>query len=637
MPMTKPTSEQVTFLQSGIDAEPTTVQAKLRETVSVLDFGADPTGGTDSAAAIQAAIDSLATTGGVVHFPPGEYRIARNIGVNDRWGIKVTNSNITLKGDQAFLRRFNTDIVSDANAYPILFVGVPDSDVAPLTKNFVVDSLGFIGENTRHNVVGSSLTDFRNAIEFKNTSDTWVKDCVFTAIDSQAIQYQFPASYDYANAQYYNLTKNYRSKISGCSFIATPHAVAGRALLHCIVVAGVDFCHITNNYFEWCDDCVAGETTYNRYADTENDTFTLTGGAAALGPLKRSGRNIVVSNNTVLNSSEHAFYPALMDVTITGNNIRTDAPAICTGDQIKIRSRNVTCSGNTLSNFTQCIVVSPPSAQVSISGNICQSRGMAFGAVIAVSANGLSSYISNRPFFYVGGSPDYQPMTNISVSSNTVLMPDTAAVSNTADAAFGISTDISDANYANGGQLQNLTYTGNSVRGHNVGVYLVNSLTSVINISGNSFYAKNFTKSGFTSGTTLNTRAVLLSLVGGSGTTAQLPIMFSGNYVEGSEYLFTTSTGAASAGTYFIPRGITGNRFNYIKNIKTADVRGIVAQEMFTGNTGTFFLDRTAQTWGTNNSLDDGTTANSAYRYCFQWTGSALRFYTDDAGTFITL
>ena len=53
--------DNVSFLQAGTGAITRTMQNKARESVSVLDFGADPTGGTDSTLQIQAAIDYAAT------------------------------------------------------------------------------------------------------------------------------------------------------------------------------------------------------------------------------------------------------------------------------------------------------------------------------------------------------------------------------------------------------------------------------------------------------------------------------------------------------------------------------------------------------------------------------------------------
>lgn len=53
-------SVDVTFLQAGAGAVERTAQSKLRDVVSVLDFGADPTGAADSTTAIQAAIAAAA-------------------------------------------------------------------------------------------------------------------------------------------------------------------------------------------------------------------------------------------------------------------------------------------------------------------------------------------------------------------------------------------------------------------------------------------------------------------------------------------------------------------------------------------------------------------------------------------------
>jgi len=70
-------SSTVGFLQAGTSAVATTVQAKLRESVSVLDFGADPTGVADSKIAFQNAI----TASRNVYVPTGTYSIGSNISI----------------------------------------------------------------------------------------------------------------------------------------------------------------------------------------------------------------------------------------------------------------------------------------------------------------------------------------------------------------------------------------------------------------------------------------------------------------------------------------------------------------------------------------------------------------------------
>jgi hypothetical protein len=66
-------SDEVNFLQAGTGAVTRTVQAKLRETVSVKDFGAVGDNVTDDTAAIQAAIAYCVATGKDLFFPAGDY------------------------------------------------------------------------------------------------------------------------------------------------------------------------------------------------------------------------------------------------------------------------------------------------------------------------------------------------------------------------------------------------------------------------------------------------------------------------------------------------------------------------------------------------------------------------------------
>jgi len=66
-------SDSIEFKQAGTGAVTRTAQDKMRESVSVKDFGALGDGVTDDTVAIQAAVSYIETTGQNVLIPPGEY------------------------------------------------------------------------------------------------------------------------------------------------------------------------------------------------------------------------------------------------------------------------------------------------------------------------------------------------------------------------------------------------------------------------------------------------------------------------------------------------------------------------------------------------------------------------------------
>lgn len=594
--------------------------------VNVRDKGAKGDGVTNDTVAIQAAIDSLAATGGTVFFPAGEYRIARNIGVNDRWGVKVTNSNISLvgTGNGTKIRRFNTDISTYALAYPPVFVGVPDSDVAAATENVTIEGIQFIGENVQHSIGGSVIHDFRNAIEAKNTKNFVVQNNLFTDIDSAVIYYQKPIETDYANSQNYNKTKNYNTKFINNTCIAVSHAIVSRNVIHAVVWSGVDFCEVSGNYFEWCDDIVAGEGTFTLPTQVETDTWVST-----IGAVKRCGRGWKFNNNICYNSSEHAVYAAGIDVDICNNYFYTDEPTICAYDVVKIRSRNVQIAGNVFANYAAAISIVVPAFDVNVVGNTIYAPEtiplLSSTAVIAVDSDGLENYYPPRPWFNTTDT-----MRNISVTGNMIQFPAIPASVGLYQIAFRIYTS-SASSYSY--EQENISFCGNSISDHKIGVYIINQLVRNINISDNTFSAKSFVEAGFSGATVMATYATMV--INDQSTVVGQQIKFNNNAVRGSDYLFSTYTGAGVA--VQTPAMAVGNKLDYIKTFKSTDMNQ-PSLLGFNGNKGLYFLDRAG--WfsgGLNNSLNDGTNANSALKSMILYDGANVKFYNDDSGGSITL
>jgi hypothetical protein len=143
---------QISYQPAGTGAANTTVQAKLRETVSVKDFGAVGDGVTDDTAAIQAAIDYIYPTGGAVYFPRGDYRLVGTAGADGiingihvpfaGGGIEGGAKSITLYGDGGESRLIGVT----ANMYVVRFTG----------NNSTIRDLAIVGNDTSSGLVLTS-------------------------------------------------------------------------------------------------------------------------------------------------------------------------------------------------------------------------------------------------------------------------------------------------------------------------------------------------------------------------------------------------------------------------------------------------------------------------------------------------
>jgi hypothetical protein len=168
---------------------------KLAGIVSVLEFGADPTGGIDSTLQIQAAINSIPAhpLGGSVYLPTGTYKVSAPILVNksvyfygDGYGTNIQTSSATANVLVASAERFhisNLRITSSVTRTAGWYIDVLAGGNRSRISNFEMDgAFGGIRTNATASLTiesgnllnGTSLTGI--AIKVENGLDLSIRD-----------------------------------------------------------------------------------------------------------------------------------------------------------------------------------------------------------------------------------------------------------------------------------------------------------------------------------------------------------------------------------------------------------------------------------------------------------------------------
>lgn len=165
-------ASNVTYDPAGAGAVATTVQTKLRQYVSVKDFGAVGDGIADDKSAIQLAINAAQITGGnEIYFPPGTYLI--DGAGTPRDGLVITGSNITLRGSgkDSVIKQSNTNqnmIAVDGRAAKV--------------KNLTIQNLYLDGPTARHVMTSSADTkQFVHLLLMVNVENVTIDNNVFYA------------------------------------------------------------------------------------------------------------------------------------------------------------------------------------------------------------------------------------------------------------------------------------------------------------------------------------------------------------------------------------------------------------------------------------------------------------------------
>ena len=147
------------FRQTGTGATARTVDAKLKDTVSVNDFGAVGDGVADDTAAIQATITAVGIAGGCIYFPKGTYKITSQLVIYD--------SNIRLVGD-GFK---NTTIAASSASFNMMRTTNGKSFISIL-------DLSFLGGATTNATAQYGIIGGTTATD--ETSNVLIENCRFS-------------------------------------------------------------------------------------------------------------------------------------------------------------------------------------------------------------------------------------------------------------------------------------------------------------------------------------------------------------------------------------------------------------------------------------------------------------------------
>jgi len=318
-------SDWIGFLPDGDDAVARSAQDKMRDVVSVKDFGAVGDGVTDDTAAIQAAIDN----GGALFFPAGEYRITNTLTVSQTGATVWTGV-----GPSSFSA--GSKLVFDHALDATDFISVSGD---PYTGGFQFEGLWFYGSgrngtyNTSPNVLirigPSSGADDRDVnfvnCKFENSGyGIVIYGRGLTVDNCDFITFDYPIYLDWPN----------------------PWSRVAPIIPDNQLVNAFRAIYIRNNRVHSCKRAFIYNVGYER-ANLFGLTVTGNYIDSECGVFRGSGNNLTFTGNTVINLAAAAFdlNDYARNVTISGNTIAglnndtsTAATAIVTGQKYYIES-----------------------------------------------------------------------------------------------------------------------------------------------------------------------------------------------------------------------------------------------------------------------------------------------------------
>jgi hypothetical protein len=336
-------ADLVSYQPAGTGAVATTVQAKLRETVSVKDFGAIGDGVTDDTAAIQAAIN--ANYGKSLFFPKGTYVL----------------SDLSVTQDIKFLGEPDSILFYKTNGTNALI------SVTGTSTNFASENLTYDGNCSNQSGTVYSIR-FSSAGTQSAPSYITLKNNIFT--NGNYADVTIGTSATFPSAVIVNIVDN--TFINGVEGTAVNDVRALNISSQCNLI-------ITGNYFGFGRT----PTTYGRAGIVS--FISGYSGAASRGNISNNifhniGRSSAATNGTL---GAIDCYAGGNDLVIDGNTLINSYGR---GIQLKSDSNNVVISNNSLNGLLDLTggaavdslitvnrsVTTTANGKISIIGNVCR-------------------------------------------------------------------------------------------------------------------------------------------------------------------------------------------------------------------------------------------------------------------------
>lgn len=500
--------------------------------INVLDYGADPTGVSDSTTALQAAVNA----GSVVEFPAGEYLISANI--NLPASVALIGAGYEFVTIKATVRRemISAGGTSPSNGNNLFVKGLTFSGVAIVLKDYIEQLNVFASYFTSGAVAGNTynaiVTDAPTVETYTKIQNAEIANCTFydvrraiylfrgfdyvnihdNYIDTAAQNGMWISSYQVNNDLSYSVTANISNNtiknvggnaneayISAIDLYAVNSVVSGNRIEN---VKNVNYWEVDGIYVKGQYSVISNNQIVNGGYRSNIQTKQMgEGGGVGLNNGQIPAQSIVISNNSIYMDETSGYAGAAAGVFSTlsyagkvfgGINIVTDNTLV-TGNYIygagtgiyAVNSytlwlvNNVTISDNTIAaNRGAAAILWGCAGQ-----NITISRNNIVNPTDAFSMNrfyGLYIYFDNSYFLprgstasWIAANADYdlRRIRNLSFTDNIVNV--SLSVSNT---VRGLSLAVSDSSMGGGdvlvdpGSFDNVVVKGNAITALNAGI-----------------------------------------------------------------------------------------------------------------------------------------------------------------------